>query len=128
MTSWITIGKIGILTNEVSQEDLQKSISYIQSEYEKAGHPVDLDGAMREYVAIELQERLGNEKFMKSLVRHNTSTAYRIYENIKDFFSYSDATRQIERNFEKAFRDIRLNPERGIDYAKLNDQGELGLQ
>ncbi|MBR3167292.1 MAG: hypothetical protein IKF18_01215 [Erysipelotrichaceae bacterium] len=39
-----------------------------------------------------------------------------------------DATRQIERNFEKAFRDIQLNPERGIDYAKLNDLGELGLQ
>ena len=88
-----------------NDEDIQYGLDLIKERYNENGIDLDDDGAIREYVAIQTQDLLGNEDFVKRLVRYNTSLASRIYEGIKNIVSKTDTMQDIEYNFLKAFRD-----------------------
>lgn len=66
------------------------------------------ENLLKEYVAIEMQPLLGNESFMKKLAKHNSSFLHRLYESVSDALNITtenDYTRDIEKAFEKAFRE-----------------------
>lgn len=74
------------------------------------------------------QDLLGNEDFVKRLVRYNTSLASRIYEGIKNIVSKTDTMQDIEYNFLKAFRDSGIDARTAPQYAfKTEDGSELEL-
>ena len=111
-----------------NDEDIQYGLDLIKERYNENGIDLDDDGAIREYVAIQTQDMLGNEDFVKRLVRYNTSLASRIYEGIKNIVSKTDTMQDIEYNFLKAFRDNGINASMAPQYAfKMEDGSELEL-
>lgn len=111
-----------------NEEDIQYGLDLIKERYNENGIDLDDDGAIREYVAIQTQDLLGNEGFVKRLVRYNTSLASRIYEGIKNIVSKTDTMQDIEYNFLKAFRDNGINASMAPQYAfKMEDGSELEL-
>ena len=111
-----------------NDEDIQYGMDLIKERYNENGIDLDDDGAIREYVAIQTQDLLGNENFVKRLVRYNTSLASRIYEGIKNIVSKTDTMQDIEYNFLKAFRDNGINASMAPQYAfKTEDGSDLEL-
>lgn len=111
-----------------NDEDIQYGLDLIKERYNENGIDLDDDGTIREYVAIQTQDLLGNEDFVKRLVRYNTSLASRIYEGIKNIVSKTDTMQDIEYNFLKAFRDNGINASMAPQYAfKMEDGSELEL-
>ena len=93
----------------IGNNDISNEIKNIQEHYAKAGVELDVDGARKEYVAIQTQELLGNEEFVNRLVKYNNNIAYRIYEGIKHIVAKTNTLQEIEYNFLKAFREYGLN-------------------
>lgn len=65
----------------------------------------------KELVAIRAQDLLSNQQFVNRLVKYNNSLATRIYEDIKNLLSYTDAVDDIEYNFMRAFKDVENTSE-----------------
>ena len=84
---------------EKTRDQLADSLSYIKNEYDQNGIQLDGNDLLSEYVAIETQNDLSNENFVKRLVNYNDSLGYRLYEGIKNLTNSSDRAKQIEYNF-----------------------------
>lgn len=114
-----------------TRDQLADSLSYIKNEYDQNGIQLDGNDLLSEYVAIETQNDLSNENFVKRLVNYNDSLGYRLYEGIKNLTNSSDRAKQIEYNFLKAFRDsksISTNSTFNANYSDPELQHALNIQ
>lgn len=114
-----------------TRDQLADSLSYIKNEYDQNGIQLDGNDLLSEYVAIETQNDLSNENFVKRLVNYNDSLGYRLYEGIKNLTNSSDRAKQIEYNFLKAFRDsksISTNSTFNANYSDPQLQHALNIQ
>jgi hypothetical protein len=83
--------------------DYNKAIQNIKQYYKSNGVKLNNDGAKREFTAINTQDMLGNEDFVKKLIRYNESLAYRIFSDIRNMFS-SDVKTNLENAFMQAYK------------------------
>ena len=91
-----------------SNENFKEEVQNVKDRYKSVTDLTD-EGAEQEYVAIYLQEQLGNEDFVKRLVKYDTSLASRIYEGVKKVVFNTKTSQDIEYAFMKAFRDSGIN-------------------
>ena len=97
-----TLAKL-VRENYGTEEEYKNAIANVKKFYRNTGVNLNNDGAKREFTAINTQSMLGNEEFVKRLVRYNESLAYRIFSDVRSMFS-SDAKTNIENAFMQAFR------------------------
>lgn len=97
-----TLAKL-VRENYGTEEEYKNAIANVKKFYRNTGVNLNNDGAKREFTAINTQSMLGNEDFVKRLVRYNESMAYRIFSDVRNMFS-SDAKTNIENAFMQAFR------------------------
>ena len=99
-----------------SDKDFDKNVQNIKKLYKSVTDLTD-EGASQEYVAIYLQEKLGNEDFVKRLVKYDTSLASRIYEGVKKVVFNTKTSQDIEYAFMKAFRDSGISEQAVLQYS-----------
>ena len=69
----------------------------------------------KELVATRTQDLLSNPEFVDRLVKYNNSLARRLYEDIKNLFTFTDTVSDIEYNFMRAFTDASRTSENKND-------------
>lgn len=99
-----------------SNENFKEEVQNVKDRYKSVTDLTD-EGAEQEYVAIYLQEKLGNEDFVKRLVKYDTSLAARIYEGVKKVVFNTKTSQDVEYAFMKAFRDSGINEQDVKQYA-----------
>ena len=102
---YVPLKKLLIDNNNNYMSEVMK----IQKAY-KTVTDLSLEDATKEFVAIETQNKLGNEQFVEGLVKYNTSLANRIYEGVINMLSITDTEREVAYNFKKAFKNTGINP------------------
>lgn len=109
-----------------SDGDFDEAVQIVKEDY-KGLQELSDEGAEKEYVAIYLQEQLGNEDFIKRLVKYDTSLASRIYEGVKKVVFNTKTSQDIEYAFMKAFRDAGISEQDIKQYAYFgNNSGYDG--
>ena len=98
--------ELGKLLTQTYGDDVEQAKRVIKDRYAQSGENLSDEGVDQEFVAIQAQESLADENFVKRLVNYNSSLAYRLYEGIRSLTKSSDQASQIEYNFLKAFRDV----------------------
>ena len=107
---------------KASDKDFDKNVQNTKELYKSVTDLTD-DGASQEYVAIYLQEMLGNEEFVKRLVKYDTSLASRIYEGVKKVVFNTKTSQDIEYAFMKAFRDSGISEQALLQYSFKDAKG-----
>ena len=92
-----------------NNNNYMSEVMKIQKAY-KTVADLSLEDATKEFVAIETQNKLGNEQFVEGLVKYNTSLANRIYEGVINMLSITDTEQEVAYNFKKAFKNTGINP------------------
>lgn len=122
--------ELGKLLTQTYGDDVKQAKKIIKDRYAQSGKNLTDEGVDQEFVAIQAQESLADENFVKRLVNYNSSLAYRLYEGIRNLTKSSSQASQIEYNFLKAFRDVDPNTLRnrvnGLFTPQTNN--ETGLQ
>ena len=106
-----------------SDKDFDKNVQNTKELYKSVTDLTD-EGASQEYVAIYLQEMLGNEEFVKRLVKYDTSLASRIYEGVKKVVFNTKTSQDIEYAFMKAFRDSGISEQALLQYSFKDAKGK----
>lgn len=94
------------LLTETYGDDVNTAKNNLREYYAQNGEKLSDEGVDQEFVAVQAQEDLADENFVKRLVNYNSSLAYRLYEGIRNLTRSSNQASQIEYNFLKAFRDV----------------------
>lgn len=102
-TSGVFYDSLASLVKDNFNGDYNKAIQNIKQYYKSNGVKLNNDGAKREFTAINTQDMLGNEDFVKKLIRYNESMAYRIFSDIRNMFS-SDIKTNLENAFMQAYK------------------------
>ena len=89
-----------------TEAEVSKEIERIEKVYRSRGTN-DVD-AEAEFVAKQLESLLGNEEFIRDLVKYHTSIASKIVQDLGAFTSDSEIV-QIRNTFEKAFEEFGAN-------------------
>lgn len=103
---YATLDKL-VSNNFAKTSDVDAEVERIRKIYNSKGIDIDTEGARKEFVAKQIEELLGNEKFINDLVNYDTSIASKIYQDLVALGN-NDETIQIKNAFEKAFTDANF--------------------